>query len=74
MANRKHIRLKDSRDAKRLIAKLVNLRQRCEIDSAMCRDIGYLIKIFVDLHKEIDLEERLEYLEKTLQTQRSKLK
>ncbi|HEX3035812.1 MAG TPA: hypothetical protein VHT73_11920 [Thermodesulfobacteriota bacterium] len=55
MANKRHIRIKDLRDAKRLLVKLINERRRDETESQEIRDVGYLIRIFVETYTKGEL-------------------
>ena len=67
MANKKHIRLDSARDVHKLLSKMINERRRDEIDSAQCRDIGYLAKIMLESIEAGEIEERLAQLEQQLQ-------
>jgi len=67
VANKKHIRLNSARDVQKLLSRLINERKRDEIDSATCRDIGYLAKIMLDSIEAGEFEERIQDLEKTIQ-------
>ena len=64
MANKKHIRLNSARDVHKLLSKMINERRREEIDTRVCRDIGYLAKILLDCLEAVELENRNENLEK----------
>jgi hypothetical protein len=64
MANKKHIRLNSARDAHKLLSKMINERRRKEIDTLECRDVGYLLRILLDSLKAVELEDRIENLEK----------
>jgi len=64
MANKKHIRLNSARDAHKLLSKMINERRRNEIDGQECRDIGYLLRILLDSIEAVELENRIENLEK----------
>lgn len=66
MSNKKHIRLSDIRDIKKLLSKLINERYRDEVDSFKARDIGYLAKCLLEAYEKSELEERLAELEKKL--------
>ena len=63
MPNKKHIRLNSARDIHKLLSKMINERRRDEIDSAQCRDIGYLAKIALDSIQVGELEDRVTRLE-----------
>jgi len=64
MANKKHIRLNSARDVHKLLSKMINERRRKEIDGQECRDIGYLLRILLDSIEAVELEDRIENLEK----------
>jgi hypothetical protein len=66
MANKTHLRLKDARSAKKLLAKLINQLYRGEIEGDTARDLGYLIRIFLDVVETSDLEKRVALLEERL--------
>ncbi len=66
MANKRHIRLKDARSAKKLLATLINQLYRGEISGDTARDMGYLVKIFLDAVESSDIEKRLSALEERL--------
>lgn len=71
MANKNHARLKTLRDVQLYIAKLINRRERNEINSDLCRDLGYLIKILSDVIQKRENEEimkRLDSLEERCRT------
>ena len=67
MANKQHTRLNSARDVQILLSKLINERRRGEIDTAECRDIGYLAKILLDALKITEIEDRVSNLEKLLE-------
>lgn len=67
MANKYHARLRTLKDIQVYLAKLINRRERNEIDSELCRDLGYLVKILSDTISKDENEgilKRLEELEK----------
>jgi len=66
MANKRHIRLNDLRDAQKLLKKLINERYRDELETGKARDIGYLLKVFIEAYEKSDLEKRIEALEQNL--------
>ena len=67
MANKKHIRVNSARDAQKLLSRMINERRRGDIGSEECRDVGYLVKIFLDAFDAGELEERITELEKSIQ-------
>lgn len=67
MANKKHIRLNSARDVQKLLSRMINERKRGEVDTAECRDVGYLAKILLDSIEAGVLEDRLTELEQKLQ-------
>ena len=71
MANKKHVRLDTARDVHKLLSKMINERRRDEIDSAECRDIGYLAKILLESIEVGELEERMSELEKSIEEKRN---
>ena len=56
MANKRHIRLNDVRDVKKLMTKLINQRYREEVDTQVVKDIGFLVKLYL---QTIELEGKL---------------
>ena len=56
MANKRHIRLNDVRDVKKLMTKLINQRYREEVDTPVVNDIGFLVKLYL---QTIELEGKL---------------
>jgi len=64
MANKRHIRLNSARDVHKLLSKLINERRRGQVDTPECRDIGFLAKILLDSIEAVELENRIENLEK----------
>jgi len=71
MANKRNHKLRTIRDIQRLLAKLVNQRIREEVESDVVRDAGYLLKIMTDGIRGIELEERLDNLEKAIEGDKS---
>lgn len=67
MANRRHVRLESARDARKLLAKIINQRLRDEVDGETCRDVGFLTKILLSAIETSELEVRLGELEKLIQ-------
>lgn len=67
MANKRHIRLESARDARKLLAKVINQRLRDEVDGETCRDVGFLTKILLSAIETSELEDRLAELEKKLE-------
>ncbi len=63
---KRSIRLKNSRDVQRFLTRICNERYREELEGDVARDVGYLLKILLDSLKGIDLEERIEAIEKKL--------
>lgn len=64
MANKKHIRLNSARDVQKFLSRMINERRRGEVDTAECRDIGYLAKILLDSIEAGEFEDRISELEK----------
>lgn len=67
MANKRHIRLESARDARKLLAKIINQRLRDEVDGETCRDVGFLTKILLSAIETSELEDRLVELEALVQ-------
>jgi len=67
MANKRNHKLRTIRDIHKLLARLVNQRLRQEVESDVVRDAGYLLKIMIDGIRGIELEERLDNLEKAIE-------
>jgi len=59
----KPIRVKNLRDAKKLLARLLVAFQRQELDGRKAKDLAYLLSVYVSIVKDSDLEERLRILE-----------
>lgn len=66
MSNKRHIRLNDIRDIKKLLSKVINERLRDEIDGGVARDVGYLCKVLLECHEKGELEKKLLELEKKI--------
>ncbi len=69
MSGKRAIRLKTAKDVRKCLSKLVNQVNRGETDLDKARTIGYLCKIILDGYKTIELEQRLEAIEKSLEEQ-----
>lgn len=69
MPRKGYIQLASTSDLRRFVSKLINERKRGEIDSAMCRDCGYLAKILTDILQNGVFEERISNLEELLAQQ-----
>lgn len=66
MGNKSHARLRNLRDVQIYLAKLINRRERNEIDSDLCRDLGYLCRIIMDAivkNENEEIKKRLDWLE-----------
>ena len=59
----KPIRVKNLRDAKKLLARLLVAFQRQELDGREAKDLAYLLSVFVQIVKDADIEERVRLLE-----------
>ena len=62
----KPIRVKNLRDAKKLISRLLVAFQREEIDGRNAKDLAYLLTVFIQIVKDGELEERLTKLENNI--------
>ena len=63
MPRKGYIQLATTSDLRRFTSKLINERRRGDIDSAMSRDCGYLIKLLMEIMQSGEFEERLEKIE-----------
>jgi len=61
---RKPIVVRDARSAKRLLGRLIVAMQKREILRSEAKDLCYLLSVFVQIHRESDLEERIVKLER----------
>ena len=52
--------------AKRLISKLIYDLQIGKVDSKLAKDLTYLVSIYVNIHKEFELEQRINGLEERI--------
>ncbi len=57
------IRVKNLKDAKKLLSRLLVSFQREEVDSRQAKDLAYLISVFIQAVKDAELEERIKVLE-----------
>jgi hypothetical protein len=57
------IRVGNLKDAKKLLARLLVAFQRGEIDGRDAKDLAYLLSVFIQLAKDVELEERVKQLE-----------
>jgi hypothetical protein len=62
----RRIRLKNPRDIKRFLSKLINQLYRKEVTPEIARDAGYLAKILLDCIEKVDLQEEIERIKKKL--------
>ena len=61
---RKPIVVRDARSAKRLLGRLIVAMQKREILRSEAKDLCYLLSVFVQIHRDSDLEERIVKLER----------
>ena len=59
----KPIKVKNLRDAKKLLARILVAFQRDELAVRQAKDLAYLLSVYVSIVKDSDLEERLRILE-----------
>ena len=69
---KRRVRLKDTRDALKLLVKLINERYNGEISGRKSRDLGYLVKLYLEAFKECEFEERLKKLEEAAKAYESR--
>ena len=60
------VKIRQLKDAKRLLSKLITEFQKGTIKSREAKDLCYLIVSYVNIAKDIDLEERIKSLEENL--------
>lgn len=60
------IRVTNLRAAKRLLSRLIYQLQSGEIQGTTAKDLTYLLSVFVNIFKQMELEERLNLLEQKL--------
>lgn len=61
---RKPIVVRDARSAKRLLGRLIVAMQKREVLGSEAKDLCYLLSVFVQIHRDSDLEERIVKLER----------
>lgn len=61
---RKPVVVRDARSAKRLLGRLIVALQKREITGCEAKDLCYLLSVYVQIHRESDLEERIVKLER----------
>ena len=66
----KPIRVKNLKDAKKLISRLLVAFQREEIDGRNAKDLAYLLSVFIQICKDVELEDRLTKLENNIDNKR----
>ena len=66
----KPIRVRNLKDAKKLIGRLLVAFQREEIDGRNAKDLAYLLTVFIQIVKDVELDERLTKLENNINNQR----
>jgi len=59
----KPVRVKNLKDAKKLLGRLLVAFQRGEIGGRDAKDLAYLLSVWVQIVKDVELEERLKNLE-----------
>ncbi len=63
-------RLLDAKDARRFMQRVINAYDDDRIDTEKARTFGYLIRSFLKTYKAQELDERVEQLEKQIETLR----
>ena len=69
---KRYVRLKDTRDALKLLVRLINERYNGEISGRKSRDLGYLVKAYLDAFKQCEFEERIAKLEEAAKAYESR--
>jgi len=68
LAGKRHINLSDVRSVRKYLSKIINQRIREEISSETARDVGYLLKIWLDTvnaeETEINVKELITRIKK----------
>jgi hypothetical protein len=59
----KPLRVRSLRDAKKLLARILVAFQRGEMGGRDAKDLAYLLSVWVQIAKDVELEERLVMLE-----------
>ena len=59
----KPVKIRQLKDAKRLLSKLITEFQKGTINGRAAKDLTYLVISFVQIAKDIDLEDRIQALE-----------
>ncbi|MCX6141989.1 MAG: hypothetical protein NTZ35_02095 [Ignavibacteriales bacterium] len=59
----KPIKVKNLRDAKKLLSRILVAFQRGELEGREAKDLAYLLSVWVQIVKDADLEERIRLLE-----------
>lgn len=57
------IAVHNSRDARRLLSRVISEVQGDEIDLAKAKGIAYLLQVYIGIERETELEERIQKLE-----------
>ena len=60
------VKLKDPRDVKKFMIRTMNDYRRGKVSSQEVRDMGYLAKIILEVQKSVEMEERIDELERRL--------
>lgn len=66
LAGKRHIRLDSLRDGQKFLSKLINQRYRDEIAGDVCRDLGFLLKIYLTYFESFQLDSKISELEEKL--------
>jgi len=59
----KPIRVRNLKDAKKLLGRLLVAFQRKEVDNRDAKDLAYLVSVYVQVLKDAELEQRIAKLE-----------
>lgn len=59
--------IRNSKDAKRLLSRVISSFVRKELDSNDAKTVAYLLSVFIQIEQQSDLLQRIELLEKVKQ-------
>jgi hypothetical protein len=62
------IRITKAKDAKRLLSRMIYQLQTGEIEGRQAKDMTYLLVAFIQIEKEIVLEDRVKQIEQALES------
>lgn len=68
LAGIRAVRLTNLRDGQKFLASIINKRYRNEIESSVSRDLGYLLKVYLDYYENIEFDTRIGAIEQKLES------